>query len=397
MELNNISEGKYKFKNTKIDGGAFSKIYNLDKKDCKDKKYIVKIHNRKSRSEAINEIEILLKLKKNKEKFRLSINSMKLNEYCLKSKLAKIKDYYITDDCVYTIFKKYNTTLDSFNIQYNKKFNETLPILLIKKISNSLFLGLHELKISKIIHCDIKPNNILIDLNHYKSIKDLFKDIKNKKIKKDEIIKFIDIKIIDFNKSEEFNSIYKSLNIQTLYYTPPEIILGNRNYNYSVDVWAVGHILYELTTSLFLFDVYNLNHEYGMNYKNYESDSESNEESESNSNSDSLSDSYSYDDDDSFNNLALMHIYKSKLGDNDIKYGKYVNTFYSNGILMGCYEKSNIKKDINFTEINNILSKSLSNDEKTFYNTMYELFKGIFIYDYNNRLTSEMYFHKFLF
>ena len=66
MELNNISEGKYKFKNTKIGGGAFSKIYILDKKDCKDKKYIVKIHNRKSRSEAINEIEVLLKLKKNK-------------------------------------------------------------------------------------------------------------------------------------------------------------------------------------------------------------------------------------------------------------------------------------------------------------------------------------------
>ena len=26
-----------------------------------------------------------------------------------------------------------------------------------------------------------------------------------------------------------------------------------------------------------------------------------------------------------------------------------------------------------------------------------ELFKHIFVYDYNNRLTSEMYFHKFLF
>lgn len=394
MELNNISEGKYKFKNTKIDGGAFSKIYNLDKKDCKDKKYIVKIHSRKFRSEAINEIEVLLKLKKNKEKFKISINSMKLNESFLKSKLSKIKDYYITDDYIYTVFKKYNITLDSFNIQYNKTFNETLPLTLIKKISNSLFLGLHELKVSKIIHCDIKPNNILIDLTNYKSIKDLFKDIKNKKIKKDEIIKFIDIKIIDFNKSEEYTSIYKSLNIQTLYYMPPEIILGNRNYNYSVDVWAVGHILYELTTSLFLFDVYNLNYEYGMNYKNYESDSESNEESESNSES---SESDSYDDDDLFNNLALMHIYKSKLGDNNMKYGKYVNTFYSNDILMGCYEKTNIKNGIDFTEIGNILNGTLSNYEKIFYNNMYEIFKGIFVYDYNNRLTSEMYFHKFYF
>ena len=80
-----------------------------------------------------------------------------------------------------------------------------------------------------------------------------------------------------------------------------------------------------------------------------------------------------------------------------MKYGKYVNTFYSNDILMGCYEKTNIKKDVDFTEIKNILNKSLSNDEKTFYNNMYELFKKIFVYNYNNRLTTEMYFHKFLF
>jgi serine/threonine protein kinase len=299
---------------------------------------------------------------------------------------------FITPDNI-NPYKKGNLNSGD-NIQYNKTFNETLPLQLIKKISNSLFLGLHELKVSKIIHCDIKPNNILIDLVYYKSIKDLFKDIKNKKVKKEDITKFIDIKIIDFNKSEEYKSIYKSLNIQTLYYTPPEIILGNRNYNYSVDVWAVGLILYELTTSLFLFDVYNLNHEYGMNYKNYESDSESNEESESNSES---SDSYSYGDDDSFNNLALMHIYKSKLGDNEMRYGKYVNTFYSNDILMGCYQKTNIKKDVEFTELKNILNKSLSNNEKLFYNTIYELFKEIFVYDYNNRLTTEIYFNKFLF
>ena len=45
----------------------------------------------------------------------------------------------------------------------------------------------------------------------------------------------------------------------------------------------------------------------------------------------------------SFNNLALLHIYRSKMGDNDIKNGKYEKTFYSNDILMGCFEKTNIK------------------------------------------------------
>lgn len=394
MELNNISEGKYKFKNNKIDGGAFSKIYNLDKKDSKDKKYIVKIHDKKSKIEAINEIEILLKLKKNKDKFKKSIISMNLDKKFLKSKLAKIKDYYITDENVYTIFKKYNITLDMFNIRYNKEFNKTLPINLIKKIINSLFLGLYELKVSKVIHCDIKPNNILIELKQYKSIKDLFKDIKNKKINDNNIIDFIDIKIIDFNKSKENNSVYKSLSIQTLYYTAPEVILGNRNYNYSVDIWAIGSVIYEIITSLFLFDVFNLNYEYKLNFAGYEIEDE-NKENEGESESDS--DSYSTYESESFNNLALLHIYKSKIGDNDIKIGKYINTFYSNNILIGCTELTNKKNSINLNEIDTILNKQLSEIERKFYNDVYQIFRDIFIYDYNQRLTPETFIQKYLF
>lgn len=401
MELNSISEGKYKFKNVKIDGGAFSKIYNLDKKNCKDKKYIVKIHNRKSKLEAINEIDILLKLKKNKTNFKAFIKSVNLDNKYLKSKLAKIKDYYITDDYIYTIFKKYNITLDAFNIQYNQEFKETIPISLIKKITNSLFLGLHELKMSEIIHCDIKPNNILIELIHYKSIKDLFKDIKNKKIKRDELINFIDIKIIDFNKSKDYNSVYKSLNIQTLYYMPPEIILGNRNYNYSVDIWAIANIIYEITTSTYLFDIFNLNYEYGLHYKNYENEenieNHGNNRSDEDSGSSESSESYSDYNEDLFNNLALMHIYRSKMGDNNIKVGKYAKTFYSNDILMGCFEKTNIQKCVDLTEINMLLSKSTSNDDIIFYNKISEIFKNIFIYNYSNRLTSENFLYKFIF
>ena len=78
-------------------------------------------------------------------------------------------------------------------------FKETLPPSLIKKIFNSVFLGLYELHFSKIIHCDIKPNNILLSLTKYNSVDDLLKNVNNKKLKKEDIHKFIDIKIIDFN------------------------------------------------------------------------------------------------------------------------------------------------------------------------------------------------------
>ena len=39
----------------------------------------------------------------------------------------------------------------------------------------------------KLIHCDIKPNNIMINLLKYKSIDDLFNNIDNKNKKKKKI------------------------------------------------------------------------------------------------------------------------------------------------------------------------------------------------------------------
>lgn len=399
MDLFKISDGKYKFKNKKINGGAFSKIYDVDNKVNKKNNYIIKVHKYKYKKEAINEIEMLLKLKKNKNKFKENLKKILINtktassnkdETVIKSKLIKIKDYYITDDYIITIFKKYHSTLDDFNIQYNKMFNETLPVSLIKKLFNSLFIGLYELHFSKLIHCDIKPNNILIDLVKYKSVDQLFKDISNKKVKKEDMHKYIDVKIIDFNKTQNIKSIFKSVNIQTLYYTPPEIVLGNRNFNYSIDIWAVMNIIYELTTSTFLFDVFNENYANGLNYINFNNsknseDSQNSEESDNSSNSDSSDSDYSYND-ETMSNLALLYIYKYKLGDNNFVEGNYVDKYYSYGKLIGSSDIEYKKESI-----------SINHLDTTFTDNLMTLCNQIYIYDFKNRITIEDIVMKYLF
>ena len=409
MDLFKISEGKYKFKDNKIEGGAFSNIYDIENnsppnllannkssnKSSNNKKliqkYVVKLHKYKYKQEAINEINSLLKLKKNKKKYKESLQTLLPNlvhdtnkENFMKSKLIKIKDFYIKDDYIYTIFKKYDITLDDFNIQYNQQFNEILPISLIKKLFNSLFIGLYELHFSKLIHCDIKPNNILINLSKYKTVDSLFKDITNKKIKKEDIHKFIDIKIIDFNKTQRFKSIFKSVNIQTLYYTPPEIVLGNRNFNYSIDIWAMMNIIHELTTSLFLFDVFNENDLNGVNYINYNKSSENSDNSENSDSCDSDSDeSYS---DEKMSNLALLYIYASKLGENKFIEGDYVNKYYSYGKLIGM---SNV-----LIQPHSII---ITHKNIDFVNKLLILFNRIYIYDIQNRITSEEIIRNYLF
>lgn len=44
-----------------------------------------------------------------------------------------------------------------------------------------------------------------------------------------------------------------TLEIQTLYYRSPELILGDNEYGMGVDIWAVGLIIYEIKNKKILF------------------------------------------------------------------------------------------------------------------------------------------------
>ena len=371
MDLVEISNSKYNLTDEKIGSGAYSSIHEVKCKFNNNNKYIVKTHSYEYKHEAINEIEALLKINKNREKYINELTKCGISD--TDSKITSVIDYYFSDDEIYTIFDKYTITLEEFSIKYNKKFNKVLPFCVSKKIINSMFLGLYELSLSKLIHSDIKPNNIMIILNDNYTINKLFKEIKNKKISDEKFCNLIDIRYIDFNKVQSSKSIYKSTNIQTLYYTPPEIIIGDRNYNSTTDSWAVCCIIHELLTSQYLFDVYNLNNKYGNNYLNYTID----EIDESSLESTSISDTT--DDDENLDYLALLHIYRYLLGDNCNAKGDNISIFYPNNMLLGtCYRSNN--SNINFNIIRDMYKDNL------YISNILQIFNKIFVYDYNNRI-----------
>lgn len=100
--------------------------------------------------------------------------------------------------------------------------------VITQRIGYQILLGLKALRKMNIVHCDIKPENILIS------------DLENVKIK-----------IIDFGNAF-IGSSESIFYIQSRYYRAPEVILGI-NYGSAIDIWSFGSLLYEIFIGFPLF------------------------------------------------------------------------------------------------------------------------------------------------
>ncbi len=98
----------------------------------------------------------------------------------------------------------------------------------IKKVMQQMFEGLFYIHSNKIIHRDMKAANILIT--------------------KQGILKLADFglaRAISINKSQPNRYTNR---VVTLWYRPPELLLGERNYGPPVDLWGAGCIMAEMWT-----------------------------------------------------------------------------------------------------------------------------------------------------
>ena len=104
-------------------------------------------------------------------------------------------------------------------IRYKKGFDETEAFYYFFQSVNAIYF-LHK---NKIIHRDIKPENLLINHNNV-------------------------LKLCDFGWSVYLNNNKRETFCGTVEYMAPEIV-KNESYDYSIDVWSLGVLLYELIHS----------------------------------------------------------------------------------------------------------------------------------------------------
>ena len=97
-----------------------------------------------------------------------------------------------------------------------------------------LHRGLHKSHLNGFIHGNIKPSNLLVNVN-------------------------CDLKLCDFGLARGMNAPCQGVDMMTKYvvtrwYRAPEVVLFAANYDESIDLWAVGCVFAELIGRKPVFD-----------------------------------------------------------------------------------------------------------------------------------------------
>ncbi len=175
------------------------------------------VHNKKKlfalKTAEINQISL------NKDKVHYYLNEKIIMQQVQHPFIVHLNNTFKTRDYIFFIMEYVNgINMREYLNNRNKKQIRNLEE--VKFYSAILFNVLHYLTQRKIIHRDIKPDNLIINTNGY-------------------------IKLIDFGVAKYLMKDYTNTVIGTPHYMSPEVILG-KPYSFSVDYWSTGIVLYEI-------------------------------------------------------------------------------------------------------------------------------------------------------
>eukprot|EP00775_Hariotina_reticulata_P005775 gene5775-6014_t len=124
------------------------------------------------------------------------------------------------------VFEPMDMNLRELTLKYGR--NVGLNISAVAIYAAQLLVALRHLQQCKVLHADIKPDNILVNARRSK------------------------VKICDLGSAMLAGENERTPYLVSRFYRSPEVILGLA-YDFPMDIWSVGCVLYELFTGKILF------------------------------------------------------------------------------------------------------------------------------------------------
>jgi len=140
--------------------------------------------------------------------------------------IVNLKDVVHQNQKLYLVFE----FLDQDLKKYMDYVGKNLHTMLVKSYVQQLLKGIAFCHAHRVLHRDLKPQNLLIDKKGV-------------------------LKLADFGLARAFGIPVRTYTheVVTLWYRAPEILLGGKEYSTPVDMWSVGCIFAEMATRTPLF------------------------------------------------------------------------------------------------------------------------------------------------
>ena len=194
--------------------GISGRVYEVYKNNDKKNRYALKIIKNKKvyLNQSLIELKIVTILNKN---FALNNHG--------NCHIITVYDYFFYQEHLCIIFELLNENLYQL-LQHNHL--QGISLNSINFIIKQTLEAIEQVHRIGIIHCDIKPENILLKINIEKNTND------------------ISVKLTDFGSACIKNNPIFSI-VQSLFYRAPEVILGIP-YTQAIDIWSIGLVAIEL-------------------------------------------------------------------------------------------------------------------------------------------------------